>query len=168
MIILGIDPGTAKMGYGVIEVLPKKKPTLIATDVLITTPDLDQHHRLKFLYTQLLEIAKQYKPSVMVIERLFFNINVKTAMNVGQARGVALLAASVKKMTYFEYTAIEAKLVVGGHGRSDKKQMQEAVKKFFKLATIIKSDDANDAVAMALCYVHKELLPKEKAGFKIE
>jgi crossover junction endodeoxyribonuclease RuvC len=167
MIILGIDPGTARMGYGVIEFSKNKKVKLISTDVIETSKDLEQHKRLKFLYKSLNEITKQYKPDVMVIEKLFFNINVKTAMNVGQARGVALLAAAAKNMDYFEYTAIEAKFVVGGHGRCDKKQMQEAVKNYFGLDTIIKSDDANDAVAMALCFVQKEILPKVKAGFKI-
>ena len=156
MIILGIDPGTARMGYGLIEVSGKKKVSLITCDVLITHPDLDQHHRLKFLYNELLRLIKEFSPKTMVVEKLFFNTNVRTAMTVGQARGITLLAASTKKMDLFEYTALEAKMALTGYGRSDKKQMQEAVKEYFNLPQIVKSDDANDAVAMALCYLKKD------------
>ena len=157
MRILGIDPGTARMGYGVLDfTLGKKRPKLIATDVLVTPVELEQHKRLKLLYTGLNAIDKEYRPDIMVIEKLFFNTNVKTAITVGQARGVALLVAATKNMEVFEYTALQAKLVVAGHGRADKKAMQEAVKIYLNLAQIIKSDDANDAVAMALCYIQKE------------
>ena len=166
MIILGIDPGTARMGYGVLSFNPKtKKKELVVSDVIVTVPELEPHFRLKFLFKALNELCSYHKPDVMVIERLFFSSNVKTAMAVGQARGVSMLAAAMKNMPYFEYTAPEVKLVLTGYGRSDKKQMQEAVKKILKLSSIIKSDDANDAAAIALCYIYKELLPKEKAGF---
>lgn len=162
MLILGIDPGTARMGIGLIEFSEKGKIKFLKSEVLITSPDLAQHHRLKFLHNSLLSIIKEHGPEVIVVERLFFNTNVKTAMTVGQARGIVLLAASQKKLDLFEYTALEAKMAITGYGRSDKKQMQEAVKKELKLKDIIKSDDANDAVAMAMCYVKKELLKKEK------
>ncbi len=159
MIILGIDPGTARMGYGVIEVLDNnKKLKLIQTDVLVTHPDLEPENRLKFLYENLTSIIKEYKPEVMVIERLFFNTNAKTAIAVGQARGICMLAAANKKIKVHDYTALEAKLVLTGYGRSDKKVMQDAVRKIFKLKADIKSDDANDAVAMALCYAKKNIL----------
>ncbi|HSX39641.1 MAG TPA: crossover junction endodeoxyribonuclease RuvC [Candidatus Saccharimonadales bacterium] len=159
MIVLGIDPGTAKMGYSVIEVSATgKNIKLIKSDVLITHQDLLMQNRLKFLYRELTAIAKQYSPSVMVIERIFFNVNAKTAIHVGQARGVALLAAADKKMEVFEYTALEAKFMLTGYGRADKKQMQQAVMELLDLDSIVKSDDANDAVAMAICYVQKGLL----------
>lgn len=158
MIIIGIDPGTAKMGYGVIKVDDKgKKISLLESDVLITHPDLEPQNRLKFLYDTLCDIIVKFKPDVMVIEKLFFNTNAKTAIAVGQARGISMLSAAKKKVKVSEYTALEAKLALTGYGRSDKKVMQEAVQKILKLNNKIKSDDANDAVAMALCYVKKVL-----------
>lgn len=159
MIILGIDPGTARMGYGILELLPKKKTKLIKTDVLITPVGVDAHKRLHMLFKGLNDLVKIYSPDVMVLERIFFNTNVKTAMTVGQARGVSMLVAATGKMALFEYTALQAKLVLTGYGRADKKQMQESVRKNLKLKDIIKSDDANDAVAMALCYIIKEHEP---------
>jgi len=157
MIILGIDPGTARMGCGVIEVKRNKKVTLLHSRVLITPPEHEQHQRLLTLYKGLLDLVKEFSPEVMVVEKLFFNTNVKTALTVGQARGISMLVAASKKLKMFEYTALQAKLVLTGYGRSDKKQMQESVKTHLELSEIIKSDDANDAVAMALCYVKKEL-----------
>ncbi len=154
MIILGIDPGTARTGYAVLNV--KSRPFLVESDVIVTPPDVDMHKRLKILFRELTEIATKFKPDTMSIERLFFNTNVKTAITVGQSRGISLLVAANKKMKVFEYTALEAKLAITGYGRSDKKQVQEAVKNYLKLENIVKSDDANDAVAMALCYVKKE------------
>jgi crossover junction endodeoxyribonuclease RuvC len=156
MIIFGIDPGTAKMGYGIVDA-SKKKPILIESDVIITHKDLEMHNRLLLLYNKLNEIAEAFKPDVMVIERLFFNTNVKTAMSVGQARGVSMLTAAYNKMPVYEYTALQAKLILTGYGRSDKKEVQEAVKKQLKLSKQVKSDDANDAVAMALCFINKDL-----------
>lgn len=156
MIILGIDPGTARMGYGVVEIFPNKKAKLIKTNVFTTPPDVEQHKRLLMLFKNLNDIVKEYSPDAMVVERIFFNTNVKTAMLVGQARGICMLVAASKKLRFFEYTALQAKLVLTGYGRADKKQMQAAVMKSLKLPEIIKSDDANDAVAMALCYIKKD------------
>ena len=155
MIIIGIDPGTAKMGYGIIKVdKTGKKLGLIEYDVLVTHPDLEP----EFLYDNLTSILKEHSPDVMVIEKLFFNTNAKTAIAVGQARGISMLSAAKKKIKVSEYTALEAKLALTGYGRSDKKVMQDAVQKVFKLKDKIKSDDANDAVAMALCHVKKTIL----------
>ena len=158
MIIIGIDPGTAKMGYGVIRAgKSNKKVELMESNVLITHPNLESQDRLMFLYKSLNSVIKEYKPDVMVIEKLFFNTNAKTAIAVGQARGVSMLAAAKKHLKVYEYTALEAKLELTGYGRSDKKVMQEAVKKLFGLSDKVKSDDANDAVAMALCFVKKTM-----------
>jgi crossover junction endodeoxyribonuclease RuvC len=157
MIVLGIDPGTARMGYGVVEVGKKDKVFLLESDVLTTKPDTTPENRLMFLFNCLNSIIKKYSPDVMVIERLFFNTNAKTAIAVGQARGICMLAAANKKVMVHDYTALEAKLVLTGYGRSDKKVMQEAVRKVFKLSAQVKSDDANDAVAMALCYIKKNI-----------
>lgn len=162
MIILGIDPGTARMGYGVLEIFPNKKTKLIKTDVFTTPAGVEAQKRLLTLFKNLNVLIKEYSPSVMILERIFFNTNVKTALNVGQARGVCMLAAAGNKLDLVEYTALQAKLVLTGYGRSDKKQMQEAVKKSLKLKEIIKSDDANDAVAMALCYIIKEYEPNNR------
>lgn len=159
MKILGIDPGTARMGYSILEIpeKPTVTPIVIETNVIITPAEAEMHHRLKLLYKNLTEIIKKHNPEIMVIEKLFFNTNVKTAITVGQARGVAMLTAANKKMYLYEYTALQAKLVLTGYGRSNKKEMQAAVKESLGLESIIKSDDANDAIAIALCFVKKDL-----------
>jgi crossover junction endodeoxyribonuclease RuvC len=170
MIVIGIDPGTARMGYGVIEVKNNgKKIKFIDGEVIITHPDLEPEKRLKFLYDTLISVLKETKPDIMVIEKLFFNTNAKTAIAVGQARGISMLAAANKKVKVAEYTALEAKLALTGYGRSDKKTMQDAVQKILGLNKKVKSDDANDAIAMALCYVKKTMLDiptKDKKGAK--
>ena len=162
MIIIGVDPGTARMGYGVIEKFKGKRTKLLESETLITTPKLDVQDRLNFLYNNLTKAVKKHKPEVMVIERLFFNTNAKTAMAVGQARGIILLVASKAKIRVHEYTALEAKKCLTGYGRADKKEMQDAVMKSLGLKKIVKSDDANDGVAMALCFVEKDFDPLSK------
>jgi crossover junction endodeoxyribonuclease RuvC len=158
MIILGVDPGTALTGYAIVE---KKKtvkaPKLIEVDCIRTKAGVDMHIRLQQLYDELYDVAKTYKPDLMVVERLFFNTNAKTAMSVGQARGVPLLIAARHEMEVYEYTALQAKKVLTGYGRASKKEMQEAVRKYMLLDEIVKPDDANDAIAMALCYINKEI-----------
>lgn len=157
MIILGIDPGTARMGYGVLKVEKKKGPKILEVDTLITHKDLDMPKRLKFIYEGLSGIVNRHSPDIMVIEKLFFNTNVKTAIAVGQARGISLLASADREMQLFEYTALEAKKVLTGYGRASKQEMQQAVKDILGLDDKIKSDDANDGVAMALCFIKKDL-----------
>lgn len=157
MIILGIDPGTARMGYGILSIEKDKEPKLIAVDTLITHPDLSMPKRLRFIYESLSTIVSTHSPDIMVIEKLFFNTNVKTAIAVGQARGVALLSSSDKDIHLYEYTALEAKKVLTGYGRASKKEMQESVKEHLKLDKVVKSDDANDGLAMALCFIKKDL-----------
>lgn len=159
MKILGIDPGTARMGYSILEVGTKSVaiPNVIETNVIITPAEAEMHNRLKLLYKNLTDIIKKHSPQVMVIEKLFFNTNVKTAITVGQARGIAMLTAANKKMYVYEYTALQAKLLLTGYGRSNKKEMQNAVKESLGLDSIIKSDDANDAIAIALCFIKKDL-----------
>ena len=163
MIILGIDPGTASTGYAVLSFEKGKKPVLIETAVVSTNADELMQNRLNLLYKTLSEIAKKHIPTVMVVEKLFFNTNTKTAITVGQARGISLLVASRGKMDLFEYTALEAKLVLTGYGRSDKKVVQIAVKDCLKLKEVIRPDDACDAVAMVLCFLEKEHNPLYRA-----
>ncbi len=158
MIILGIDPGTARMGYGVVDFNKKTKAMkLLETNCFITVPELEMPKRLKFIYNSLKDVLKKYSPEVMVVEKLFFNTNVRTAMAVGQARGVVMLAAADSNVLFYEYTALEAKKVVADYGRASKKEMQTAVQNILKLDAPIKSDDANDAVAMVLCFIKKDL-----------
>lgn len=155
MIILGIDPGTASMGYGFIKLTTKQEPELLDTAVIKTPAKTKMQDRLNTLYKGLHDIVEEFKPDIMVIERLFFNTNVKTAMSVGQARGVPLLVASQHNIDVFEYTALEAKMILTGYGRSGKKEVQEAVKTRMNLIEVIKPDDACDAVAMALTHYYK-------------
>lgn len=162
MIVLGIDPGTALTGYAVLDIQKGKKPILLDTSVVSTSKDAEMHNRLRSLYAGLTNVTKEHSPEIMVVERLFFSRNVKTAISVGQARGVALLVAADAGMSVFEYTALEAKAVLTGYGRAKKLEVQESVRDFFGLDTIIKPDDASDAVAMVLCFLHKN---KEFCGF---
>lgn len=153
MIVLGIDPGTATTGYAILNINDKtKKPTLLHASTLRTSQDNQMHIRLAQLHNQINEVLKTYNPNLMIIERLFFNTNAKTAMTVGQARGVILLTAAIFGIPVEEYTALQAKKALSGYGRADKKQMQEAVAQFLGLPDIIKQDDANDAAAMTICY----------------
>ncbi|MEN9389385.1 MAG: hypothetical protein RLY61_469 [Candidatus Parcubacteria bacterium] len=154
MIYLGIDPGTATTGFAIVE-LKTASPVLHEAGVILTKPDVLMHDRLSLLFDSLKDITKKYSPKTMVIEKLFFNTNTKTAMTVGQARGVALLVASQGKMTVCEYTALEAKKAITGYGRADKKEMQKAVMDFMELDHYVKVDDANDAVAMVICHLKK-------------
>lgn len=158
MIILGIDPGTASTGYGIIKIEKDHTPKIIECSVISTAAGHDMHKRLNKLFHDLHEVLDRHSPEVMVVERLFFNANVKTAMSVGQARGIPLLVAAQKNIQVFEYTALQAKKLLTGYGRANKKELQSAVKEYIGLDEILKPDDANDAVAMALCYLHKEVM----------
>ncbi|SKC70205.1 crossover junction endodeoxyribonuclease RuvC [Maledivibacter halophilus] len=153
MIILGIDPGIAILGYGIIEYNGNSFKTLdygaILTDSKQATPD-----RLKKIYSELERILDTYKPDAVAIEELFFNKNVKTAIAVGQARGVAILAAANKNVDIFEYTPLQVKQGVVGYGRAEKKQVQLMVKTFLNLKDIPKPDDVADALAVAISHAH--------------
>lgn len=165
MIIFGIDPGTATTGYAVLE-MDGLTPKLVEASAFLTPADLELSDRLLMLYDMLNKKVDEFKPEMIVIERIFFNTNTKTAIAVGQARGVLLLIAAQKNLKVHEYTALQAKLVVSGYGRSKKKEMQEAVRQYFNLEKIIKPDDASDAVAMALCHIHKEIIKDDRNSKK--
>ena len=153
MIILGIDPGTATTGYGVIESIPNKIK-LCECGVLKTLPDLPLSLRLKKIYDNIRKIIKKYKPEIIVIEELFFSQNVKTAMSVACARGVAMLAAANSGIDVEEYTPIQVKQNIVGYGRAEKRQVQEMVKILLNLKEIPEPDDAADALALAICYAN--------------
>ncbi|NLX62566.1 MAG: crossover junction endodeoxyribonuclease RuvC [Tissierellia bacterium] len=151
MIILGIDPGLAIVGYGVIELLGNRH-TVLDYGTIITDKDMYIPDRLKLIYDQLSLIINKYKPEDVAMEELFFNKNVKTAIKVGQARGAAILAAKNMGLNIFEYTPLQVKQAVVGYGRAEKKQVQEMVKILLDLKEIPKPDDAADALAIAICH----------------
>jgi len=161
MKILGIDPGTATTGFCILDYNDGQKPVILEASSFETSPENSVEDRLLILHGLLDEKISESKPDCLVIEKLFFNTNIKTAIAVGQARGVLLMAAAKHKVTVFEYTALQAKLVVTGYGRSTKKEVQEAVKEYFNLEKVIKPDDASDAVAISLCHIRKELMKNE-------
>ena len=151
MKILGIDPGTATTGFGLIT---KEGPKLTKIDcgVISTSKDLDMPKRLSILFNDLQEIVRTHKPDVMSVEKLFFTNNITTAMTVSQARGIVLLVASQNNIPIAEYTPLQVKMSATGYGKATKKQVQEMVKKILKLSVIPKPDDAADALAIAICH----------------
>ena len=153
MTILGIDPGIATVGYGVIQYENGRFRT-IATGAIETPAGIDVENRLEIVYNDLCELIQMYSPTEMAIEELFFNTNQKTAIAVAEARGVILLAARKNNLNIAEYTPIQVKMAVTGYGRAEKKQVQEMVKIILGLPKIPKPDDAADALALAICHAH--------------
>lgn len=153
MIIFGIDPGYAIVGYGVVEYTGNKFRT-IDFGSIITEPKHTFPERLKMVYDELTILLDKYNPDCVAIEELFFNKNVKTAINVGQARGVQLLAAINKGAEVYEYTPLQIKQGVVGYGRAEKKQVQEMVRVILGLKKVPKPDDTADALAVAICHAH--------------
>ena len=151
MLTLGVDPGTARLGYGVIQSEGDVREA-VAYGVLETTPDDEMPRRLLDLYGGLRDVIEEFSPSVVAVERLFFSRNVTTALTVGQARGVVLLAAAQSAIPIAEYTPAEVKQAVSGYGNADKAQMQEMVRIVLGLDHLPRPDDAADALAVALCH----------------
>jgi len=151
MRIIGIDPGIGRTGWGIIEVQNQKFKTLdygcIETPANSPTPN-----RLSQIYNQLTSILKEHSPQALAIEELFFNTNAKTALIVGQARGVILLAAAQKNIPIAIYTPLQVKIAITGYGRADKSQIGQMVKVLLKLTSIPKPDDTSDALAIALTH----------------
>ncbi len=151
MRIIGIDPGTGILGFGVIE-LVKNKPILVDAGVIRTPVKEDDAVRLETIYDELTDIIASTKPEAMSVEKLFFAKNVTTAMTVAQARGVVLLCGMQARLKLFEYTPMQIKQAVTGYGKADKKQMQEMVRIHLGLTEVPKPDDCADALAAALTY----------------
>lgn len=151
MRILGIDPGTGILGFGVIDVA-KGKAQLVDAGVIRTPVKEDDAVRLHTIYEELTDIIAHNKPQVMSVEKLFFSRNVTTAMTVAQARGVVLLTAMQAGLEIHEYTPMQIKQAITGYGKADKTQMQEMVKVILGLKTIPKPDDAADALAAAITH----------------
>ncbi len=151
MIIAGIDPGTATTGFGIVE-KDGKDLKHISHGTISTDKNLAQGERLAILERGILGLVKQFKPDVMVVEKLFFFKNLKTALPVSEARGIILLTATKKKLVIEEYTPLQVKMTICGYGRAEKQQVQKMVQVILKLENIPKPDDAADALAIAICY----------------
>ncbi len=151
MRILGIDPGTGILGFGIIE-FDAGKSQLVDAGVIRTPVHEDDAVRLATIYEELTDIVTETKPKVMSVEKLFFAQNVTTAMTVAQARGVVLLCGQQAGLTIFEYTPLQIKQALTGYGRADKKQMQEMVRVILQLKDVPKPDDCADALAAAICH----------------
>ena len=151
MLALGIDPGTAICGYGFVE---SQGSRLIAHEygAVTTSPKARMEDRLMKLYDGLDALIKEYHPDVMGVEQLFFNRNVTTAIPVGQARGIVLLAAAKNQLELAEHTPLQVKQAVVGYGRAEKKQVMDMVRRICALKAVPRPDDAADAVALALCH----------------
>lgn len=154
MRILGIDPGTARMGWGIIDTEPKLSS--LSSGVFTTEVGFAHEDRLLALHNYLVNKIRAERPDVISVEKLFFNFNVQTAMNVGEGRAMVMLAAAQNKVPIVEYTSLTAKLILAGHGRADKKLMIAAVLKILGLKVLPNHlDDSADALAMALTHHYK-------------
>lgn len=153
MIILGIDPGYAIVGFGIIN-FTNNRFQILDFGAITTPAGMDFPLRLRTVYDDLSFLFDKFKPDAMSIEKLFFNTNKKTAVDVAQARGVILLAASEHNCPIFEYTPLQVKQSVVGYGRAEKKQVQEMTKNLLGLNAVPKPDDTADALAMAICHAH--------------
>jgi len=153
VLILGIDPGTAITGYGLVR---EDNQELVLVDYgVITTPagqPLPQ--RLQAIYQGLAEVIRQHQPEAAAVEELFFSRNVRTALSVGHARGVVLLALADAGLPIHEYKPLEVKQAITGYGGADKQQIQEMVRMLLQLDQVPQPDDAADAVAVAVCHIH--------------
>lgn len=151
MIILGVDPGIAIVGYSIVK-CNGNNVKAIDYGCIRTESNLLFPERIKIIYDRLTEIIREYRPNDLAIEELFFNSNAKSAMIVGQARGVEILAAVNENLNIYEYTPLQIKQAVVGYGRADKNQVQQMVKILLNLDEIPKPNDAADALAVAICH----------------
>jgi crossover junction endodeoxyribonuclease RuvC len=150
MLILGIDPGTAETGLGIISTTPKAK---LVFHACITTPKTDfPETRLNQIWQQLTGIIKTHQPEVLAMESLFFATNAKTVMAVGQAMGVIMLAAAQANIPVFKYSPLQVKRLIAGDGKAEKSALQEKVRQLLRLKTVPRPQHAADALAVALCH----------------
>ena len=153
MAVLGIDPGIGTTGYGLVDEDARGDMALVAYGVIETTPGAPMPKRLKRLHDEMQAILREHQPESLAVEQLFFGRNVTTAISVGQARGVLLLAAAQAGLDVFEYKPAEVKQALSGYGNADKRQMQEMVRLLLNLDHIPRPDDAADAIAIAMCHL---------------
>ena len=151
MIILGIDPGYAIVGYGLVE-FQKNKFKVLDYGAITTDKDEAMSDRLTYIYAELQRLIDKYHPDAVAIEELFFNKNAKTAILVAQGRGTAIVACANKNVALYEYTPLQIKQALVGYGRAEKKQVQYMVKMILNLKEVPKPDDTADALAVAICH----------------
>jgi crossover junction endodeoxyribonuclease RuvC len=151
---LGIDPGTATTGYGLVRLTRDGSLEAVSFGIISTPKDSSAPARLEMLYNDLRKLLKKHKPETAAVEKLFFQRNVSTAIAVGQARGVVMLALQQAGIEAFEYTPNEVKQAVAGYGSAEKKQVQEMVRALLQLDSIPKPDDAADALAIAITHLN--------------
>jgi len=163
MRVLGVDPGTASTGYGVVEEDQDGLRTLVY-GVVRTPADQAMPERLQTIYRELLELAQEWEPGAAAVEEVYFGVNVRTAISVGQARGVALLALADAGLQVAEYSPSTVKQALTGYGGADKRQMQEMVRLLLRLAETPRPDDAADALAVAVCHLHSARLREMEDG----
>ena len=154
MLVLGIDPGTATTGFGLVRENEDGSLAVADYGVILTLPGQPMPQRLLELYQKLKEILLLHHPQSSAVEKLFFQRNVRTAISVGQARGVALLALAEAGIPVAEYTPLEIKQAVAGYGSAEKNQVQQMVRALLNLSDIPRPDDAADALAVAICHLH--------------
>jgi crossover junction endodeoxyribonuclease RuvC len=158
MLAIGIDPGTAITGYGLIKEEPDGSLKIVDYGTIHTSSEMQMPDRLVELYQQLKAIIKLHSPQSGAVEKLFFARNVRTALTVGQARGVALLALAEAGIPLYEYTPNEVKQSVTGYGAADKNQVQNMVQAILEMDSLPQPDDAADALAVAVCHLHSARL----------
>lgn len=163
MRVLGIDPGIATLGYGVVE-YKNNKFFPIAYGAITTDAGVDKAFRLYTLYKGLEDIIKFYRPEIVAIEELFYNKNSKTVITIGEVRGISILAAVNLGVKVYEYTPLQVKQAVVGYGRAEKLQVQQMVKVLLNLDEIPKPDDVADALAVAICHCHSNNM-LERLGY---
>ncbi|PIP75081.1 MAG: crossover junction endodeoxyribonuclease RuvC [Candidatus Levybacteria bacterium CG_4_9_14_3_um_filter_35_16] len=163
MRILGVDPGIARAGWGIIEINPPdggSKLKVIKYGCLETDSKENVAQRLEKIYNGISELINKYKPEEMAVEELFFNTNAKTAFIVGQARGAIILAGAKSNILCFSYTPLQVKIAVSGYGRAEKNQVAQMVKTILSLKEIPKPDDTTDALAIAITHAFSRKSPK--------
>ena len=154
MLVLGIDPGIAITGYGLVQTDPRNDYECVTYGVITTRAGLPDAERLNILFDELTQLILLHRPDVSAVEKLFFQKNVKTAISVGQARGVTMLTLAQASLPIAEYTPNEVKQTVCGYGSAGKTQVQRMVQALLSLDELPKPDDAADALAVAICHIH--------------
>jgi len=152
MVILGIDPGFARVGWAVIEKIKNEKLKIKNCGCIETFKNIASQERLVDVYKQVCALIKKHKPDILAIEELFFTTNAKTAFKVGEARGVIILAGAIQKIPVFSYTPLQIKIAVTGYGKADKPQVGRMIKAILKMKELPKLDDTADAIAVALTH----------------
>ncbi len=154
MVVIGLDPGTATTGYGLVREEPSGALTGLAYGVILTPARTPIAERLARLHGELAEILERHKPDTAAVEKLFFQKNVSSAIAVAQGRGAALVALAQAGLDVAEYTPMEIKQAIAGYGGADKAQMQQMVRALLGLTDLPQPDDAADALAVAICHIH--------------